>query len=72
MFTDLEIFLGHALRGLPVDRRRIRLCALIISGFRIGGIAGAAMYRVLGYDALWIPSGMTIASASTYWLYKNA
>ena len=25
MFTDLGIFLGHGLRGLPVDRRRMRL-----------------------------------------------
>lgn len=25
MFTDLGIFLGHALRGLPVDSRRLRL-----------------------------------------------
>src|SRR5262245_23985448 len=33
MFTDLGIFLGHALRGLPVDARRLRLCVLIITGF---------------------------------------
>ena len=28
MFTDLGIFLGHFLRGLPVDMRRLRLCFL--------------------------------------------
>ena len=30
MFTDLGIFLGHALRGLPVDSRRLRLCLLFV------------------------------------------
>src|SRR5882757_82306 len=33
MFTDLGIFIGHALRGLPVDRKRLRMCVLVISGF---------------------------------------
>jgi len=28
MFTDLGIFLGHTLRGLPVDSRRLRLSLL--------------------------------------------
>lgn len=37
MFTDLGIFLGHWMRGLPVDVRRLRLCFLIISGFLCGG-----------------------------------
>src|ERR1700677_2398307 len=31
MFTDLGIFLGHALRGLPVDTKRLRMCLLVIS-----------------------------------------
>ena len=35
MFTDLGIFLGHALRGLPVDWLRVRLCFLIITGFLV-------------------------------------
>jgi uncharacterized membrane protein YoaK (UPF0700 family) len=39
MFTDLGIFLGHSLRGLSVDRQRLRLCFLIISGFLGGGVA---------------------------------
>ncbi len=59
MFTDLGIFLGHLLRGLPVDLRRLKLCLLIISGFLFGGVAGTAVFRYLGYDTLLIPGLLT-------------
>ena len=71
MFTDLGIFLGHSLRGLPVDMRRLRLCFLIISGFLCGGIAGAVAFRHLSYSALFIPGGITAVTAVTYGLYRN-
>jgi len=70
MFTDLGIFLGHALRGLPVDARRVRLCFLVISGFLVGGIAGAAAFHRFSYSALFIPAGLTAAAALTYGLYR--
>jgi uncharacterized membrane protein YoaK (UPF0700 family) len=70
MFTDLGIFLGHWLRGLRVDTRRLKLCFLIISGFFCGGVAGAIAFRHLGYSTLWIPSGLTASSAITYGLYR--
>ena len=69
MFTDLGIFLGHALRGLPVDARRLRLCYLIVSGFLCGGVAGAVVFRHLGYATLFVPGGLTAATALTYGLY---
>jgi uncharacterized membrane protein YoaK (UPF0700 family) len=70
MFTDLGIFLGHWLRGLPVDMLRLRLCFLIISAFLCGGIAGAVAFRHLSYTALFIPSGLTAATALTYGFYR--
>lgn len=70
MFTDLGIFLGHTLRGLPVDPRRLRLCLLIISAFFCGGIAGAAAFHRLGYSALFIPSGLIAATALAYGAYR--
>lgn len=70
MFTDLGIFLGHSLRGLPVDTRRLRLCFLIISGFLCGGAAGAVAFRHLKYSALIIPAGLTAGTSLTYGLYK--
>jgi uncharacterized membrane protein YoaK (UPF0700 family) len=69
MFTDLGIFLGHSLRGLPVDARRLRLCLLVISGFLSGGVAGAVAFHHLGYSALFLPSGLTASTAFVYGCY---
>lgn len=70
MFTDLGIFLGHALRGLPVDQRRLRMCFLIISAFLCGGIAGALSFQHLGYTALAIPGSLTALTALAYGAYS--
>jgi uncharacterized membrane protein YoaK (UPF0700 family) len=70
MFTDLGIFLGHRLRGLSIDRRRLKLCFLIISGFLCGGVAGAFAFRHLNYATLFIPGGLTATAALAYALYR--
>lgn len=70
MFTDLGIFLGHALRGLPVDTRRMRLCFLVISGFLCGGVAGTLAFQAFGYSALFFPASLTAIVSITYGLYK--
>ena len=72
MFTDLGIFLGHALRGLPVDSRRARLCFLVISGFLSGGIAGAIAFRFVGVSALFIPATLTAIAAVVYFVYRRS
>jgi uncharacterized membrane protein YoaK (UPF0700 family) len=69
MFTDLGIFLGHTLRGIPVDPRRLRLCFVVISGFLCGGIAGTLAFRALAYNALLIPSGLTATVAVVYGVF---
>jgi uncharacterized membrane protein YoaK (UPF0700 family) len=71
MFTDLGIFLGHALRGLPVDARRLSLCVVVISGFLCGGIAGAVAFRHLAYATLFIPAALTVSAALAYWLFGS-
>lgn len=70
MFTDLGIYLGHTLRGLPVDTRRLRLCVLVISGFLVGGVAGAATFQWTSYDAMLVPAGITGLTAVSYWVYR--
>lgn len=70
MFTDLGIFLGHALRGLPVDSRRLRLCLLVISGFFCGGIVGTIVFRFWGATTLCIPAVLTGLAAIGYGLYQ--
>ena len=71
MFTDLGIALGHTLRGLPLDILRLRLCALIISAFLSGGIAGAFAFRHFGNFTLFIPASLTGLTAIAYTLYEH-
>lgn len=68
MFTDLGISLGHTLRGLPVDRLRLRLCVIIISAFFCGGVAGAFSFQHLGYLTLLIPAALTGLTSLVYGL----
>lgn len=71
MFTDLGIGLGHALRGLPLPKRRLLLSAVIITGFASGAIAGALLYQRLGYAALAIPAAVTGLVGIGYGLYHH-
>lgn len=66
MFTDLGIFLGHALRGLAIDHRRLRLCVIVISGFLVGGVIGGVAFHRWSYAALFIPGALTAATALVY------
>jgi uncharacterized membrane protein YoaK (UPF0700 family) len=59
MFTDLGIGLGHALRGMPLSRRRLLLSGLIIVSFLTGSILGGLSFLHLGDDALLIPATLT-------------
>jgi uncharacterized membrane protein YoaK (UPF0700 family) len=70
MFTDLGISLGHALRGLPVDSKRLRLCLVVISGFFSGGIIGTIAFGFWGAAALRIPAALTGLAGTGYSLYQ--
>ncbi len=71
MFTDLGISLGHALRGLPVARRRLWLCLVIIASFLAGGIAGALLFEELQYRALYLPALLTGIAGLCYAGYRH-
>lgn len=66
VFTDLGVFIGHALRGLKQDRRRIWLYLTIISGFLLGGIIGTLAFAAWSYNALWLPVALTSVTAFVY------
>jgi uncharacterized membrane protein YoaK (UPF0700 family) len=68
MFTDLGISIGHALRHHPVDRRRVRLSLIVISGYLAGAVTGAGLFRHLDYATLLFPAAMTAAAAMAYGL----
>lgn len=71
MFTDLGIGIGHALRGLPLQKRRMMLCGLIIACFLAGGIAGAMMFMRIGYNALFVPAALTGLTGAGYFIYRQ-
>ena len=71
MFTDLGIYAGHAMRGMRVDLRRMRLSLLVIGGFLAGGIAGAALFDRYSYATLYIPAALTGLVALSYGLYNT-
>jgi uncharacterized membrane protein YoaK (UPF0700 family) len=70
MFTDMGIYLGHALRGLPIDARRLRMCISVISGFLCGGIVSALAFHVYGPSSLLFPAALTAAASLSYAFYR--
>ncbi|WP_147651364.1 YoaK family protein [Vulcaniibacterium gelatinicum] len=70
MFTDLGVFLGHRLRGMPADRRRLTLCLLIIGGFALGGVLGALLFPVFAYRTLYLPAALTGGTGLAYVAYR--
>ena len=59
MFTDLGVFLGHRLRGVPAEPRRLWLCLAIVGGFLLGGVVGASLFPHLAYRTLYVPAAIT-------------
>lgn len=68
MFTDLAIYLGHALRGLPVAKKRIAVCLLVIGGFSGGALVGALGMRWIGPAVLLVGAAITAGLAIAHTL----
>jgi uncharacterized membrane protein YoaK (UPF0700 family) len=71
MFTDLGIYIGQRLRGLPVDTLRIGVCLLVVTTFTLGGVAGAVLFQHLGEHALLIPAALTGLCGVSYGIYEQ-
>ena len=71
MFTDLGIGLGHAIRGMPLQKRRLLLCGLIISGFFTGAVLGALLFVRFSYAALMVPAVVTGSVGLGYAVYRQ-
>ena len=71
LFTDLGIGIGHALRRMPRQATRTRLSLLTIAAFAFGCIIGAALFRRLSYDALFVPAIWTGLVGVGYALYHH-
>lgn len=66
IFTDLGIMLGGMLRGAGLDKRKLILFLLIVSGFIAGGTFGALIYNMFGFYALTIPAVICFCLAFIY------
>jgi len=71
MFTDLGIMLGHAIRGMPVARKRLGLSIVVIASFFAGGIVGAWLFSAARYAALYVPAALTGVAGVAYVLYRQ-
>jgi uncharacterized membrane protein YoaK (UPF0700 family) len=69
--TDLGIFIGHRLRGLPVDARRVRLLLALVLAFLGGAVAGTWLFARLGYAALYVPAATTATIGFAYGIYRQ-
>ena len=71
IFTDLGIFLGHLLRRMAVDWRRIRLWGAQLLAFAGGGAVGALAFARLNYATLYLPALLTAGAGAGYGLYQT-
>ena len=69
--TDLGIFFGHWLRGLPIDARRVRLLLSMVVSFVIGAVAGTWLFHVFAYGALYVPAAVTGTVGIGYGAYRQ-
>lgn len=72
LFTDLGITLGLKLRGHPADYRKILLYLILISGFILGGMAGAVCFERYRFFSMLLPAGLAALMAGIYWIYLFA
>lgn len=71
ILTDLGTLTGHKLRGLPVDKKRVSLLAIIFFAFLFGGFAGAFSYHHLGVLAMLLPAAIIGASSLGYEIIRR-
>jgi uncharacterized membrane protein YoaK (UPF0700 family) len=71
LVTDIAIAAGHAVRGHPVDWFRMRLYGVLLGGFTLGGVAGAAGFARIGYRTLVFPAVLSGATGMGYAVFKQ-
>jgi len=69
--TDLGLACGHLLRGNKVELPRMRLHAVLLAGFFLGGILGTIGYQRIGYDTLLFPAAACGITGLAYTIFKH-
>lgn len=62
-FSDLGLIAGLAITGQPLPRKRVAMWLLVILGFSLGGLVGAAGFHVIGFAALLVPALLVLGCA---------
>ncbi|WP_266182395.1 YoaK family protein [Dyella humicola] len=71
IFTDLGIYLGQRLRGLPVDMLRVHVCLLVASHFIVGATLGALGFLAWQERVLLVPAVLTGVVGLGYAIYRH-
>jgi uncharacterized membrane protein YoaK (UPF0700 family) len=71
IFTDLGIYLGQRLRGLPVDMLRVQVCLLVASHFIVGATLGALGFLAWQERVLLVPAVLTGVVGLGYAIYRH-
>ncbi len=69
--ADLGVYVGHRLRGISIDGRRVRLHMLVIGGFLAGATGGAMAWLRFGVAAIWLPIAICLGLAAVYAVYRR-
>lgn len=71
LFTDLGITVGLWFRGQRIDRRRVLLYLTLISGFVLGGMAGALGFGSFRFYSMLAPATLSAFMALIYLVYRR-
>lgn len=71
IFTDMGIYFGHLLRGLPVDMLRLRVCIVVATTFVLGSVFGALVFERMQQHALLVPALLTGICGVSYGVYRQ-
>ncbi|RYZ95274.1 MAG: DUF1275 domain-containing protein [Moraxellaceae bacterium] len=69
VLTDLGLALGHSVRGLYVDTKRVILHLLILLGFFTGGILGSLAFYFSASNSFLAPMLLTTGLSVLYWCF---
>ena len=71
IFTDLGLYLGQRLRGLPVDMLRVHVCLLVAGNFILGATLGTLGFTHMQERVLFVPAALTGAVGFGYAIYHH-
>ena len=71
IITDLGIAVGLLARREPVDWRRLRLYLILLAGFFLGGLLGAAGFLRFGSDTLFFPAAFAGLAGVSHTIFQH-